>query len=291
MKKINVVQISHFQQLANEDFYANVISKHLIAGHNHINRPHKHDFYAAMLFTHGSGIHEIDFTVYDVKPGSLFFLALGQTHHWQLSDDIEGYIFFHSQEFYDLIYIKDSVRDFGFFSSMSQSRHIALQKDQTDDVAQLFQKILSEYKEQNELKTQMVVSLMTQLYIDATRMMVNSESQNRHDYYSQRFLEFENLVESHFITEKAPSKYANMMHMTQKHLNRIVKTVVNKTTSDIIADRVILEAKRMLVYSENHFNQVAFDLGYEDYAYFSRLFKNKTNESPSDFLKKYGRHA
>lgn len=67
---------------------------HLKSSHKHIEKPHRHDFYVTVLFTHGSGVHEIDFQSYDVQPGSLFFLSPGQIHSWELSDDTEGYIFF-----------------------------------------------------------------------------------------------------------------------------------------------------------------------------------------------------
>src|SRR5690606_12871633 len=90
---------------------------HLISNHSRIEKTHKHDFCAVFLFTKGSGIHEIDFQSYEIKPGTLFFLYPGQTHSWNLSHDIEGYLFFHSKEFYDLGYVTNSIKDYPFFDS------------------------------------------------------------------------------------------------------------------------------------------------------------------------------
>ena len=64
-------------------------------------------------------------------------------------------------------------------------------------------------------------------------------------------------------------------------------TLIGKSTSDLIIERVLLEAKRLLIHSENNFAEIALLLGYEDYSYFSRLFKNKCGESPSNFRKRY----
>ena len=62
--------------------YSNVLSDHLRTSHAHIDKPHKHDFYVAMIFTKGYGEHQIDFKTYPVLRGSIFLLTPGQTHHW-----------------------------------------------------------------------------------------------------------------------------------------------------------------------------------------------------------------
>ncbi|WP_430967158.1 helix-turn-helix domain-containing protein [Spongiimicrobium sp. 2-473A-2-J] len=77
------------------------------------------------------------------------------------------------------------------------------------------------------------------------------------------------------------------MHITPKHLNRITKATLNKKTIELITERVILEAKRLIVHSTSSLTEVARILGYEDYTYFSRVFKLKTNSSPQKFKKRY----
>jgi len=62
---------------------------------------------------------------------------------------------------------------------------------------------------------------------------------------------------------------------------------VDKTTTDIIIDRVILEAKRMLIYTGKSFSEIGSMLGYDDYSYFSKVFKKKVGYTPKEFLKKY----
>ncbi len=70
-------------------------------------------------------------------------------------------------------------------------------------------------------------------------------------------------------------------------MNRIVQTILNKTTQDLISERIILESKRMLIGSKFTLSNIALELGYDDYSYFTRFFKKKTFETPSEFLKKY----
>ena len=98
MKKNPVYSIQNFTaSISPKDLYVNTFKNHLET-HSFIDKPHRHNFYLLVLFTNGSGVHEIDFARFDIKPGSLFVLQPGQIHHWQLSSDIEGYIVFYSQE-------------------------------------------------------------------------------------------------------------------------------------------------------------------------------------------------
>ena len=118
-------------------------------------------------------------------------------------------------------------------------------------------------------------------------LLQNPSATQSHNPYYAKFRQFEEFVETNFKTEKSPSAYAGMMAITPRHLNRITQTVTGKSAGDVITARVLLEAKKELVLQRDSFNQIAYTLGYEDYAYFSRLFKQNTSETPSGFLSRY----
>ena len=95
-KKLPIYSITEFQSAPHEnDFYANHVNLH-VKEHHFTKLPHKHDFYLIILFTKGSGKHEVDFETFQVEPGTLFILKPGEMHYWELSNDIDGYVFFHS---------------------------------------------------------------------------------------------------------------------------------------------------------------------------------------------------
>jgi AraC-like DNA-binding protein len=75
--------------------------------------------------------------------------------------------------------------------------------------------------------------------------------------------------------------------ITPKHLNRIAQTVVQKTATDVITERVVLEAKRMLMYLDESLVEIAFRLGYEEYSYFVRVFRKSSGMTPTQFMRKY----
>ncbi|MBF6607162.1 MAG: helix-turn-helix domain-containing protein [Flavobacterium sp.] len=285
---LNVLGLKQFNA-DSSDFYVNTVSQHLKASHLHINKAHKHDFYASILFTAGSGIHEIDFNSYQVKPNSVFLLAPGQTHHWELSEDAEGIIFFHSKDFYESHYVRDLLSDYTFFSNVQNQGVLYLDQRMQEEIVPIFNKLLAVTHQDGFRQKQLLLSLITQIYVQLDNILISDTSvqPTRHDGYYSAFLKFQRMVEQHFLNEKSVSQYADWMNMTAKHLNRINQTIVSKSTLEIITDRVILEAKRILIFGDNNISQVAEQLGYSDYSHFSKIFKNKTGMTPTDFLKQY----
>jgi AraC family transcriptional regulator, transcriptional activator of pobA len=288
MKRVPVLDIKLFHQHDSvEDFYANTLENHLITRHKDISHPHAHNFYLAVLFTHGTGTHEVDFTTYAVKPGALFFLNPGQTHHWELSPDTAGYIILHTREFYELHYTHNRLPDFTFFYSMHNTPCLYLLPADNKRITALFEGIYTESHTPAPLKQNALLSLVDLVYTYSARLYPETVDTETDNSYYTKFRRFEALVEGHFRTEKSPSYYAGLMAVSPRHLNRMAQAVTGKTATDVILDRVLLEAKKELVLQRNSFANIAYALGYDDYAYFSRLFKNREGQTPSEFLSRY----
>jgi AraC family transcriptional activator of pobA len=287
MKKepIPVYDIDAFRQtLPAADFYANTLRAHL-AEHHFIFVPHKHDFYMCVLFTKGRGRHDIDFVSFEVKPGSVFFLTPGQMHNWFLSDDCDGFIFFHSRAYYDSIFSTRQIRDFPFFSSLYVTPALYLKGAALARITAAFSNVFGEYRsKEQKFKNYRLCSLIDLTYIDLARIYEPGHSRKEAKRgYLAKLKEMETMVDTNFRKNKKPSFYASQMNMTLKHLNRICRTCLNKTTSEIITDRVILEAKRMLKQPAFSVNEISDELGFEDVSYFIRLFKKQTGDTPLRF--------
>ena len=268
-----------------EDFYANVISLHL-KYHHFINTPHKHDFYLCMLFTRGKGSHEIDFVKYTVEPGSVFFMSPGQTHSWKLSKDIEGYIFFHTKEFFDLHFTSLQIAHYPFYGRIENTRRVQLKRKNLDEMKKQFAAILVEQNGAGIMKGHKLRALVNALYIDIVRLGKPVEEETASPAYLTKLREFEELLDQQYRNIKFAAEYAKRLNISERHLNRICKECLDKTTSDIIADRIILEAKRLLVNTTKPISEISLELGYEDNAYFSRLFRKRTGDTPVGFRKK-----
>ena len=292
-KRIPVYDISDFHYIGTQtDFYANTFAEHMEQHAQTILVPHRHVFYVSLLFTRGSGIHEIDFHDYEIRPGSLFLLFPGQVHWWENSEDADGYVIFHNRDFYNLYFSHERLDQFPFFGSTRCSPVIRLKPDELTKVEGTYQLILNEYRQGGLMKFQKISSLLDVLDIDLSRIYLPADQMNPNNQTQlSHTRRLELLIESNFREIKSPARYAEMMFMSERNLNRTTKLILNKTVSDLITEKVILEAKRMLIHTKLTVAQISFDLGYNDNSYFTRLFRKKAGQTPLKFQQDYLQHS
>lgn len=290
MKIIPVLNIHQFEKTQPlEDFYSNDIENHLKKNNDLVHKPHKHNFYLCILFIEGSGIHEIDFNSYSVKPGSVFFLKPGQTHSWSFDSKPKGYIFFHTQDFYELNFLNSLLNQFPFYYSQKNTPSFVLTALQINKLHLKFKELNTEYYQKLPYQKIKITSLINTIYIDLARCYIDTNPKETHSSltYIETLRSLEKEIDAFYHTNKSAKFYANRLNISSKHLNRIVRTTLDKTTTDLITERVLLEAKRLMVHSDNSLTSIAEILGFEDYAYFSKVFKSKVKITPLAFKKKY----
>lgn len=282
--EIPVYGISEFNDPDKELFYSNDLPTHLRT-HHFINFPHRHSTYITILFTEGRGEHIIDFRIWPVKPGSVFFLIPGQVHCWNLSTDINGYIIFHGSDFFEEQYVKKRMNDFPVFRG-NGIPFLKLKKSNQDEISYLFKQIIKTHKTKTEYKNQKIISLTDLLYLQLSELYLNSNSKAINlDVNHKKLSTLLTLIDTNYKSIKSPSSYADMMNLSMRHLNRICIEALNKSTGELIFDRIILEAKRILIHKDISISEAADELGYIDTSYFTRLFKKKVGESPNEFRK------
>lgn len=286
---ISILNIENFNLSIEVDnyFYSNHLDKHLKKNEQHFSQPHRHDFYLCVLIIEGEGKHEIDFTTYDVKPGRVFFLKPGQSHFWSFSSTVKGYIFFHTHEFFTLSMSELNLNEFPFYT-LNES-FLDLPKDKISFFIQAFKNINDAFSSNQIFKRAYLLSMVNLIYIDFLRLFKqNSKPKPRQSINNLIVVsKLESLINSNFIQNKRASFYAEKLHITVRHLNRITKEVLNKTVTEMLFNKIALEAKRLLVHTNAQLPKVAYELGFEDYSHFSKFFKLKTGESPSSFRKRY----
>ncbi len=287
--KTTVLDIDQFKSssLLN-DFYVNTFSEHIKTNKRLIFTPHSHNFYLCVLLTQGTGVHEIDFNSYKINPGKIFYLTPGQKHFWKFDSQPDGFIFFHSKEFYDMHYLAHKLRTFPFYYSYQNPPLLDLPQNDPE-VNSKFQNLYREYIDSKSFRELKIVNIINDIYITlARRYTADVDIANySHPNYLKILEQFEQHIERYYDKQKLPKYYADKLNITTKHLNRIAKETVNKTTNQLISERVILEAKRLIVHSNSSLFSIAETLGFTDYAYFSRYFKTNTAMTPLEFRKRY----
>lgn len=265
-------------------FYIKKFDEH-VQDYDFISKPHRHDFFFMGYFAQGSGTHTIDFITYDIQPGDAFFMSPAQVHSWELSPDIDGFVVCFSADFYLKDFAQHKLFDFPFFKTTQYQPLLRLTSSHTDFVTSTLEAMHTEFSRQEKRVDEVLQSYLNILLITLSRIYQQHTTSNTSPHLIHQIRQLESLIDNHYAHEKSAQAYADMMHLSVKQLNHICKTTLNKSTSELIHERIVLEAKRLLVHSDWTIAQIGAHLQYFDNAYFTRFFKKMTGLTPDQFRK------
>ncbi|MBV9389442.1 MAG: helix-turn-helix domain-containing protein [Chroococcidiopsidaceae cyanobacterium CP_BM_ER_R8_30] len=249
-----------------------------------IRSSHRHSFYQIIWVTRGRGAHLIDFNTYPIEPFTLYFLSPGQVHEWKLTEAVFGYIIAFTNKFFSSSLQDTSLlSELPYFYITNTQPLLCVGNEQAAIFNNIIQRIETEYQASLIDHEAMLSAYLRILLIEAKR--IYCPNQTTYTVTSSVLItkQFLLLIEENFLTQTFVSEYAKLLGITANHLNETVKRTTGKTAGELIRDRLLLEAKRLLIYSELSISEIAHKLNFEDPAYFGRFFKRYAHCSPSDF--------
>ena len=238
--------------------------------------PHTHSFYEIIWFQEGKGRHVVDFSEYDVKPNTIFFLVPGQIHNFD-----------HSQ--YKGVSIKMCV-DFMNFDIIFHDFDSIPCFQIDEDAARALDKIVDAIEQESGNRQEfgnvdMLQSLIRMFLIQVYRHGIK-ENALKLDMLKpshQLFVRFRTMVEKEYQHNHSVQEYAKNLHTNVRTLNSCVNECTGMSPLAFINSRILLEAKRLVRYSNMRIKEIAFTLGYDDPSYFVRMFKRNTHFMPTEF--------
>lgn len=251
---------------------------------------HRHDYYHILFIQSGQGTHTIDFKTYAIQANSLFFVSPGQAHALEMSANTEAYVITFDTAFYLLNNKTHQLSDYPFFHSMSNTPVIHL-PDKDEKAQHLINEMLEEYEAAEESAANVLQAFLEILLLRASRLYKGTFTNSAHSHSEHQIRKLEGLIDKYFRTHKKLDEYASMMSLSPKHLNALCKKSVNKTVTNLIHERSILEAKRLLLFTDLSISEIAFDLGFADKSYFMRFFKKHQKRTADEFRKQQSRDA
>lgn len=250
--------------------------------------PHRHAFYQVVLFTEGGGAHSIDFHSYVVRPHQVYHMAPGQIHTWEFKPGTEGFVVNFNESFFTAIcHNPNFVNEFPIFNNITGEPVNVLETECCSETHGLLERMLLEYRSEADFRQDYLRALLLQLLVMLSRNMPARTGKSISKHQLTILRNFEKLIEQHYRDKRLPRDYAEMLFITPNHLNALTNSVIGKPAGELIRDRVILEAKRLLVNSDYTITQIADMLSFEDNAYFTRFFKKYTSMSPEVFRQEY----
>lgn len=246
--------------------------------------PHRHDHYTCFLLERGEVNFSVDFQELSVRSTPCLFVSFpGQVHELKHISNATGwFVAFEAR-------LVDQHARISIEQSFARVALLSLTNDELVWFTQICKLIKSTTNAPvMALQQQLAETLVNAFFLKAAALFESQEDE-RIRTYSSRSIEiarqFQVLVKMHFMSLKKPADYAAKMNLTVSYLNDTIKAVTGFTSTALIKQEVFREAQRLLFYTPKTVQEIAFELGYEDYKYFIRLFSKTVGTSPSAFRK------
>lgn len=226
----------------------------------------------------------IDGVDYQFASNSIVSLMTNNTFYFERPEDIVAWQY--NRAFYCIIDHDKEVSCVGFlFYGSNGVMFMGLDADYARKINALLTVFLDEFSEKDNIQGEMLRMLLKRLIILITRL-AKRQHLNGFDLPEEEFgivRRFNLLVENHYRQYHQVQDYANLLNKSPKTLSNLFALYNHKTPLQVIKERIALEARRLLQYTDKTSKEIAFELGFEDPANFSRFFKQQTGLPPGDF--------
>lgn len=239
--------------------------------------PHKHNNYFEIIYlSGGSGFHTIDSRKYEVIPPVIFFVRQEQTHHFDLEGEPEGFVAIIKKTFIQ----KSLDSELKLLLAKFSSQH-CLSVSNNETIDQLFHLLAKEYTVNSEQSFHIIEGLLKALLakiLEISKPVIRS-SEHRSDLY-QSFLE---LLQAGTVIKNSVQFYAEQLNTSPQNLNAACRKAIDQSATEVLAEFIISEANRLLLYTNNTVSQIALTLDFIDASHFVKYFKRITGATPQAF--------
>jgi len=250
-------------------------------------------YYSILLVTEGAGKVQADFSAYELTQPAMLFFSLYQPHQISNQGSWKGWMLhFHPDFFCIHKHQKEIACNGVLFNNIYQTPLLLLDTGEVTVFSQLIEQMQAEMQQSELAQYELLVSYLKILLINATRLKVQQQPEARQAVTDRKepfiLQTLKDAIEQHYRQLHSASSYADLLNISTKALAKLSKVHFNKTLTDLISERIVIEAKRELYLTSKPVKSIAYELGFSDEYYFSRFFKNNAEVSPQQFRENVG---
>ena len=257
----------------------------------YFEQPKNYSYYSMVLVSQGRGKFKADLSDYTFDANSLLCFSIYQPFLIKAEDEFKGILINFHPDFFCIHKHQHEVACNGvLFNNLYESPLVRLNEKEMISFSTIINELKSEMQNQALAQYELLISYLKIFLINASRIKVNQQMIGEFTATKEPFnlKTLKDAIEEHYKTKHSPGEYANMLHISTKALNKISKVHFNKTMTSLIAERIIIEAKRELYLTSKPVKEIAYALGFNDEFYFSRFFKNNAEISPQIYRETVG---
>jgi AraC family transcriptional activator of pobA len=242
-----------------------------------------YNYYSIILITKGSGKLWVDFSEYNFNEQCLMCFAIYQPFMVKAEGKFEGVLINFHPDFFCIHKHQQEVSCNGvLFNNIYDSPMVQLAAPEMQTLNTIVDELKAEMQNAALAQYELLVSYLKIFLINASRVKVGQNLPKVFNTEKEPFIlkTLQDAIEEHYKTKHSPGEYADLLNISARALNRISKTHFNKTLTNLIAERIVIEAKRELYLTSKPVKKIAYELGFNDEFYFSRFFKSNADVSP-----------
>ncbi|MDN3656104.1 helix-turn-helix domain-containing protein [Ferruginibacter paludis] len=242
--------------------------------------------YSMIWIEKGSGDITIDLAKFKIEENSIYYIKPGQVLELELGNYSNGYIICFDREFFELYEKRTSeLINTPLFNNYLNVPVIKIDNSIDSFMRNIATEMLQEFKNHFDLRVEILKGLLKIFIIYLSRQFDNERKTNFYSRKMELANSFFMLLEKNFIIKKQVKEYAEMLAVTPNYLNDIIKEISGFTAGYHIQRKIILEAKRKVIFEGYSLKEIAYNLGFFDPSHFSKYFKNSSGINFTDFKK------
>lgn len=240
---------------------------------------HRHDRQEIVLFTQGGCLHEIDGAAQDLEAPCALLIARGKQHRLIPRSGTQGWVI----HFEEALLPGSSAWMFSqFFASSSVALPEGAPASRVFELAELASALLERGGAGVEdAAAHLLLAMLALLQAKFQEEVLLRTEASCSDF--RLFVECLDLVEAHYRIEKGPGFYADRLGVPIRRLLRLTHLFLGRTLKQLLEDRCLVEAKRLLYFTDTPIKVLVADLGYQDPSYFTKVFRKATGTTPVAF--------
>ncbi len=247
--------------------------------------PHRHDFDEIMFFTRGGGVHEIDFNQVSIADHSIHFVRSGQVHLLLRDGNSEGCSLLFAKNFFEEYILKKRM---SFQEIASSTTNITMPAEAFKKIIFILDRINDFFSQEQKPDKMLLLSWIEVLLFEIiSANILSQERSNAHQGSAAvKYKDFLDMLDTLWPGHLSVEVYSQRLNITSNYLNKICKLFAQKSSMEIINEKYLSEAKRLLFFTEKSIKEIAYELRFEDPSYFNRFFKKNTGYTPNEY--RYG---
>lgn len=269
-----------------KNLYKNCSVEQVSVGHSGIQL--SDPFYHIYLFK-GNGDVNVDFTDYEFSGNIVLFTTPYQMIKFKVSNEMSVRSLLFHGDFYCIEYHKKEVACNGLlFNNIYDQPFIVLSDEEFSEMHGLFNKLIAELDFKDSYSQAVVRAYLQLMLALSSKVKKAGSNYSKEEVHNHPIGKFKTLLEEHFKRERSPSFYAEQLGIAPNTFSKQCTAYFLKSPSQLIHERVILEAKKQIHLTYKSMKEIAAELNFDDENYFSRYFKKHTSITPTTFREDVG---